>query len=148
VVLTGNLSWLPNGAQVNTDDDYALGIVVSAETQLRRRSVFDTTAPCVKFEAQGDPWVIDNSLYVRVQLQQKPAKKVTVFGQIGNMGQLMAVLPIIKQATLAGYVTWEPRPSDEYAFRLPFIDIDKLDRPPAEPPGNKGGGDECRFLKP
>jgi hypothetical protein len=25
---------------------------------------------------------------------------------------------------------------------LPFIDIDKLDRPPAEPPGNKGGGDK------
>src|SRR5262249_8246452 len=93
VVLTGNLSWLPKGAQVNSDDDYALGIVISAEAQLRRGNVFDTTAPYVKFEAQGDPWVIDNSLYVRVQLQEKPAKKVTVFGQIGNMGQLMAVFP-------------------------------------------------------
>jgi RNA polymerase sigma factor (sigma-70 family) len=141
VVLTGDLSWLPKGAQVNSDDDYALGIVISAEAQLRRGNVFDTTAPYVKFEAQGDPWVIDNSLYVRVQLQEKPAKKVTVFGQIGNLGQLMTVLPKF-QAKVAGYVTWEPRPSDEYAFRLPFIDIDKLDPPPAEAPGNKGGADK------
>jgi RNA polymerase sigma factor (sigma-70 family) len=135
VVLTGNLSWLPKGAQVNSDDDYALGIVVSAEAQLRRVSVLDTTAPYVQFEARGDPWSIDNSLYVRVQLQEKPAKKVTVFGQIGNLGQLMAVLPKLNQATVAGYVTWEPKPSDEYAFRLPFIDIDNLDRPP--PPAEK-----------
>src|SRR5262249_53704693 len=76
VVLAGNLSWLPKGAQVNSDDDYALGIVVSAEAQIRRVDVLDTTAPYVKFEGRGDPWVIDNSLYVRVQLQEKPAKKV------------------------------------------------------------------------
>jgi hypothetical protein len=76
VVLTGNLSWLPKGAQANSDDDYALGIVISAAAQLRRVDVFDTTAPYVKFEARGDPWGIDNSLYVRVQLQEKPAKKV------------------------------------------------------------------------
>jgi hypothetical protein len=142
VVLTGNLSWLPKGAQVNSDDDYALGIVISAEAQLRRGNVFDTTAPYVKFETRGDPWVIDNSLYVRVQLQEKPAKTVTVFGQIGNIGQLMTVFPKLNQATVAGYVTWEPRPSDEYAFRLPFIDIDKLASPPAEPPANKGGADK------
>jgi RNA polymerase sigma factor (sigma-70 family) len=142
VVLTGNLSWLPKGRQVNSDDDYALGIVISAEAQLRRGNVFDTTSPYVKFEAQGDPWVIDNSFYVRVQLQEKPAKKVTVFGQIRNMGQLMTVFPKLNQATVAGYVTWEPKPSDEYAFRLPFIDIDKLDRPPAEAPGSKGSADK------
>src|SRR5262249_8448402 len=41
-----------------------------------------------------------------------------------------------------GHVTWEPRPSDEFAFRLPSIDIDKLDPPPAEAPGNKGVGDK------
>jgi hypothetical protein len=75
VVLTGNLSWLPKGAQVNSDDDYALGIVVSAEMQLRRSSVFDTTAPYVKFEAQGDPWVIDNSLYVRGNFKKDPRRK-------------------------------------------------------------------------
>jgi len=142
VVLTGNLSWLPKGAQANSDDDYALGIVISAAAQLRRVDVFDTTAPYVKFEARGDPWGIDNSLYVRVQLQEKPAKKVTVFGQVGNLGQLIAVSAKLNQATVAGYVTWEPRPSDEHAFRLPFIEIDKLDRPPAEAPGNKGGADK------
>jgi hypothetical protein len=45
------------------------------------------------------------------------------------MGQLMTVLPKLNQATVAGYVTWEPRPSDEHAFRVPFIDINRLDSP-------------------
>jgi hypothetical protein len=44
--------------------------------------------------------------------------------------------------TVAGYVTWEPRVSDEFAFRLPFIDIDRLDGPPSNPPANKGGADK------
>jgi RNA polymerase sigma factor (sigma-70 family) len=119
VVLTGNLAWLPKGARTNSDDDYALGFVIQEEAQLRRLDQKDKSPHYVKVEARGDPGIEDNSLVVLVQLQETPAKRVFVSGpwRIWGLDRLTSVLLKTKQATIAGYATWEVR-TDLVILRL------------------------------
>jgi hypothetical protein len=121
VVLKGNLSWLPKGAQVNSDDDYALGIVVQEEAQLRRLDQKDPAPHYIKVEARGEWMIQDNSLVVLVQLQETPAKRVFVSGpwRIWGLDRLSAVLLKTKQAAIAGHATWEsPVGTYRVVFRL------------------------------
>ena len=61
----------------------------------------------------------DNSLVVRVQLQETPAKRVVVSGPWGVWGldRLTAVLLKTKHVTIAGYAAYEVR-TDRVIFRL------------------------------
>jgi hypothetical protein len=117
VVLTGNLAWLPKGAR--TDNDYALGFVIQEKAQLERLDPKDQSPHYLKVEARGDWMIEDNSLVILAQLQEKPGKRVVVSGPWGVWGldRLTAVLQKKKQATIAGYATWEVR-TDLVIFRL------------------------------
>ena len=61
----------------------------------------------------------DNSLVILAQLQETPAKRVFVSGpwRIWGLDRLTSVLLKTKQATIAGYATWEVR-TDLVIFRL------------------------------
>src|SRR5260370_21465538 len=111
VVLTGNLAWLPKGARADSVDDYAPGFVIQEKAQLERLDPKDKSPHYLKVEARGDWMILDNSLVVRVQLQETPAKRVLVSGPWGVWGidRLSAVLKT-DQVTIAGYATWEARP--------------------------------------
>jgi RNA polymerase sigma factor (sigma-70 family) len=120
VILTGNLAWLPKGARTDSDDDYALGFVIQEKAQLERLDPKDKSPHYVKVEARGDWMILDNSLVVLVQLQEKPAKRVIVSGPWGAWGldRLESVLKP-NQATIAGYATWEPQVgTDLVIYRL------------------------------
>jgi RNA polymerase sigma factor (sigma-70 family) len=119
VVLNGKLAWLPKGARADSDDDYALGFVIQEEAQLRRLDPKDQSPHYIKVEARGDWMILDNSLVILVQLQETPAKRVSVSGPWRSWGldRLTSVLLKTKQATIAGYATWEVR-TDLVIFRL------------------------------
>jgi RNA polymerase sigma factor (sigma-70 family) len=119
VVLTGNLAWLPKGARTDSDDDYALGFVIQEKAQLERLDPKDKSPHYIKVEARGDWMILDNSLVVLVQLQEKPATRVIVSGpwRLWGLDRLTSVLGKTKQATIAGYATWEVR-TDLVIFRL------------------------------
>ena len=119
VVLNGNLVWLPKGARADSDDDYALGFVIQEEAQLQRLDPKDQSPHSIKVEARGDWMIEDNSLVVLVQLQETPAKRVFVSGSWRSWGldRLTSALLKTKQATIAGYATWEVR-ADLVIFRL------------------------------
>lgn len=117
VVVTGNVVWLPKGHQINSDDDYALGIVYSEEPQVKVVDSKDIPLDYLKVEAKGVV-IWDEYYQLHVRLQEKPAQKLVFGFWIDEPNPLLKKLHALKnrEAVVTGSPTWQPKSNVNFGF--------------------------------
>jgi hypothetical protein len=117
VIVTGNITWLPKTHGINSDADYALGIMIRDEAQIGRVVEKDLVADHLKVEAKGRLTRNDH-YHLHVQLQEKPARKL-VFGFLRDEPHpLLRNLAALKDrdVIVTGQATWNPQTKLDFGF--------------------------------
>jgi RNA polymerase sigma factor (sigma-70 family) len=130
VTVTGNVAWFPKGAQINSDDDYALGIVFREEGQIQPCDTKEAPAHYLKVEAKGVVVSKDDDAYhLFVRLQKKPAKMLRLSFWIDRPHPLLRKLHALKdrEAIISGKLRWEPKSTSDFGFTGPAFEVTPAD---------------------
>jgi uncharacterized protein (TIGR03067 family) len=132
VTVTGNVAWFPKGAQINSDDDYALGIVFREEGQIQPCEIKEAPAHYLKVEVKGVVGSKDDDTYhLFVRLQEKPAKMLRLCFWIDQPHPLLRKLHALKdrEAIISGELRWEPKSTFDFGFTGPAFEVTPADDP-------------------
>jgi hypothetical protein len=112
VIVTGEITWLPKAPQVKSDDDWTLGIMLSAEDQVRE--AMSPLAPAISVEAKGRLTWKDPRYRLIVRPQEMPGKELTLDLWIGESKESKKLIRELdglksKEVIVASELQWVPK---------------------------------------
>src|SRR5438128_7997949 len=112
VIVTGEITWLPKGPQIKSDDDWTLGIKLTAADQVGE--VFSPLAPEISVEANGRLTWKDPRFRLIVRPQEKPGKELTLDLWIGESEESKKLVRELdglksKEVIVASNLQWVPK---------------------------------------
>jgi hypothetical protein len=110
VFASGAFTWLSKDHQVNSDDDWGLGLVFADPKQLKEADDAELATNYIKVQAKGTLICKDDGgAHVVIRLQENPAKELTIpFGSL-NDRIVRKLTPLKdKQVIVTDTLRWDP----------------------------------------